>query len=205
MPYCPNCGTQVTQKAKFCNNCGNRLAPKPTQQFTPPPPLVDKPITQRVRTGEPIIAAISGLKKGILGRKSFMMLVSGQKLAFIQLTGNDIKGLNRQAKEQSKEKGDGFLGRMKAGLTASMKTGELFIGKEMNETLNRFASVMQVQSNNVNSLRIQSQGGEYTYYELQINAQGFNEKYRFDEYDKRDHEVLKGLLGERYSSSTWFL
>ena len=152
-----------------------------------------------------MIAAISGLKKGILGRKTFMMLVSGQRLAFIELKGGDIKDLNRQAKEQSKARGDGFFGRMKAGFTASMQTGELFIGKDMNEAVNRFPSTVQVYANSISNVRIQSQGGEYTYYEIEIKAQGFNERYRFDEYDKRDHEALKMLLGDRYSSSTWFI
>lgn len=55
--YCPNCGTQNTDQATFCTNCGNALkntpantpAPTPTPSFTPPPssPLGYQPYGQQ--------------------------------------------------------------------------------------------------------------------------------------------------------------
>ena len=39
MPFCNNCGIQVSAGDKFCNNCGNSLQPSaPVRQQAPPPP-----------------------------------------------------------------------------------------------------------------------------------------------------------------------
>ena len=78
-----------------------------------------------------MVAAISGLRQGILGRKNFVMLITGQRLVFTEMTGNDVKELNRQAKAR----GDGVFGRMKAGFSASMNTGEVFKGQDVNTVI----------------------------------------------------------------------
>ncbi len=199
MPYCSNCGAQINQGVKFCSSCGNRIETS-AQGNTPPPPSY-----QPAQTGEPVVAAISGLKKGILGRKNFIMLITSQKLVFTELTGDDIKELNKQSRKQSKARGDGLLGRMGAGLTATMKSGELFIGLDINEALRRYPNTVQVPANTVSKLRISNQGVDYNYYDLKIKAAGYNEKYRFTDYDKRDHQALKNLLGNSYNSTTHFL
>jgi hypothetical protein len=199
MPYCSNCGAQINQGDKFCNECGNRLNAQPTQQ-TPPPSSY-----QPAQAGEPVVAAISGLKQGILGRKNYVMLITGQRLVFMELTGNDIKELNRQAKEYSKARGDGLLGRMKAGFSATLNTGELFKGQDVNGVMQKYPTSVSVPSSYVNQLRIKNRGGESDDYELKIKSNGFNKKYRFSRYDKEDHQTLQMLLGDRYKSSTWFL
>ena len=33
---CPNCGAVVTSRAKFCDNCGTRIAPAPSRQVSQP-------------------------------------------------------------------------------------------------------------------------------------------------------------------------
>ena len=202
MPYCSNCGAQINQGVKFCSNCGNRIA-NPVQGTPPPPP--PPPSYQPAPTGEPVLAAISGLKQGMLGRKNYVMLITNQRLVITELSGKDIKELNKQAKEQAKAEGAGLLGRMAAGLNATMNTGQLFAGMDVNEVLRKYPNTMQLPENTVNKLRINHQGIDNTHYDIEINASGFREQYRFNEYTKGDHHALKNLLGNRYSSTTHFL
>lgn len=200
MPYCSNCGAQINQGVKFCSNCGNRIT-SPVQGTPPPPPPSYQPTRP---TTELVVAAISGLKQGILGRKNHVLLITNQKLVITQLSGKEIKELNKQAKEKAKADGAGFLGRMTAGLKATMNTGQLFIGDEINEVLRRYPNTVQIPGNTVNSLRISHHGVDNDYYDVEFNAAGFNESYRFDEYSKADHMALQNLLGNKYSSTTHF-
>jgi len=130
MPYCSNCGAQIQQGVKFCNNCGQRAtAPVPQNRTSPPPPS-----NRPTQSGEPVLTAISGLRQGILGRKNYVMLITGQRLVFMELTASDIKELNSQAKEDSKNRGEGMLKRLSAGFTASMNTGIMFKGMDIKES-----------------------------------------------------------------------
>lgn len=172
-------------------------------QGTPPPP--PPPSYQPVPAAELIVAAISGLKQGMLGRKTYVLLITNQKLVITQLSGKEIKELNKQAKEKAKAEGAGFLGRMTAGLKATMNTGQLFIGDEINKVLIKYPNTTQIPGNTVNSLRISHHGVDNDYYDIEFNAARFNESYRFDEYSKADHQALQKLLGNRYSSTTHFL
>jgi hypothetical protein len=36
MPYCPKCGNEVSEQAKFCSNCGQELAQPATKEAKPP-------------------------------------------------------------------------------------------------------------------------------------------------------------------------
>lgn len=73
MPFCNNCGSQVSATDKFCNNCGNKLqatAPPQRQQAPPPPPPVQhqappQPTYQPPQpTGEQILGMVEQCKYG---------------------------------------------------------------------------------------------------------------------------------------------
>ncbi len=200
MPYCSNCGAQIQQGVNFCNNCGQRATAPEPQNRTPPPPPSNRPD----HTGEPVLTAISGLRQGILGRKNYVMLITGQRLVFMELTASDIKELNRQAKEESKNRGEGMFKRLSAGFTASMNTGIMFKGTDIKELIIRYPNTFSVPAQSVKELRIKSQGGDSDSYELRIKSSGYNEKFRISKYEKEQDKALKSLLGGRYKSSTWF-
>lgn len=152
--------------------------------------------------GESILTAISGLTQGILGRKNYVMLITSQRLVFMELTGEDIKRLNQKAREDSKNSGDGFFKRMASGLKATLNTGSLFKGMDVNQVMRTYPSNVSVMAQNVKQLRIKSKGEDY--FEMQVKASGYNEKFRFDSYAKEQNEALKNLLGNRYKSGMWF-
>jgi hypothetical protein len=64
---CPECGTQVSDKAKNCPKCAYPINPEvPRQQsFTPAPPIVVKPkegcFLQTLNVGCMIVAVIVGI------------------------------------------------------------------------------------------------------------------------------------------------
>lgn len=133
-----------------------------------------------------------------------MMLITANSLVFTQLSNDELKELNNRARAASEASGDGFLKRMSVGLNASMNTGSLFEGQSINEVMMRFPNSVKVEESRVRELRIRDLGDDVN-YELRIRASGYDEKYRFSTYDKRDHQALKAMLGGRYKSSTWFL
>lgn len=200
MSYCQNCGTQSQQGVNFCSNCGNKIDQAAPQRQTPPSPPAQT--IQPDKMGESILTAISGLTQGILGRKNYVMLITSQRLVFMELTGEDIKRLNQKAREDSKNSGDGFFKRMASGLKATLNTGSLFKGMDVNQVMRTYPSNVSVMAQNVKQLRIKSKGEDY--FEMQVKASGYNEKFRFDSYAKEQNEALKNLLGNRYKSGMWF-
>ncbi|MCW4012430.1 MAG: zinc ribbon domain-containing protein [Candidatus Bathyarchaeota archaeon] len=71
MPYCSNCGTQITDGSKFCSNCGapqQQQAP-PQQQYAQPPPPPTQTYNQHLNSyqpqyGEQVIGTIEGCAQG---------------------------------------------------------------------------------------------------------------------------------------------
>ena len=73
MPYCSNCGTQITEGSKFCSNCGapqqQQQAPPQQQYAQPPPPPPTKTTNQQPnynqpQYGEQVIGTIEGCAQG---------------------------------------------------------------------------------------------------------------------------------------------
>ncbi len=66
MPFFSNCGSQVKEGHKFCNNCGTPLTSSaPQQQYTaPPPPAQPTYQPQPVPQGEHVIGIIEQCKYG---------------------------------------------------------------------------------------------------------------------------------------------
>ncbi|MGQ9760085.1 MAG: DUF4342 domain-containing protein [Candidatus Methanomethylicaceae archaeon] len=51
MPYCQNCGIQVSSDAKYCPACGNKLERRITEEFTIAANELIKKIEDLVREG----------------------------------------------------------------------------------------------------------------------------------------------------------
>lgn len=70
MPFCPKCGNQLTEGAKFCTNCGNPLAtpaaptaPAPQQNVNPQPvyPQYSQPAAKKTNWTLAVILILVGL------------------------------------------------------------------------------------------------------------------------------------------------
>jgi len=60
MPYCPNCGQQYYENARFCQNCGGRLGTIDTPTMPPPTPTVTRTfVVESKSTG--VAALLAGL------------------------------------------------------------------------------------------------------------------------------------------------
>ena len=57
MMYCPNCGAQMDDDARFCPNCGNMVSPpappEPEAPLTPPAPPEEAPVFNQAPPGAP--------------------------------------------------------------------------------------------------------------------------------------------------------
>ncbi len=71
MPYCSNCGSQITDGSKFCSSCGapqQQTAP-PQQQYAQPPPMPAQTYNQsqaynQPQYGEQVVGTIEGCAQG---------------------------------------------------------------------------------------------------------------------------------------------
>jgi hypothetical protein len=136
LPFCPNCGIPVDAAQKFCPNCGQRLGPVPT----PPPlgtvtPVAQAPVPQPsymplpppapvpvARTNERIVAIVPNLKKPkSFGRwDTYNLIITERRCIFASLTGDMLNRAIKEANEQGKADGKGFMDRWGDQMTATM-------------------------------------------------------------------------------------
>jgi hypothetical protein len=138
LPFCPNCGIPVEANQKFCPNCGQRLGPVPT----PPPQVVasaapsaqpspqnaSTPLPQQTtaapsnKFGERIVAIVPNLKKPkSFGRwDTYNLIVTERRCIFAALTADMLNRAIKEANEQGKVQGKGFMDRWGDQLQASM-------------------------------------------------------------------------------------
>lgn len=85
MPYCPNCGNEISTEAKFCPKCGAAITPsgstQPIYQTAPPTTSAAAPVPKLAFWGERFIAwlidvVIIGVIVGILGLFSLLAVGS---------------------------------------------------------------------------------------------------------------------------------
>jgi hypothetical protein len=138
MPFCPNCGIPVVAGQNFCPSCGQKLNPIPSSsvvqpvvpQFTPTVPQpISAPIystpSQNVPSAnlqERIFSIVPNLKKPkSFGRwDTYNLIVTERRCIFALLTGDMLNRAIKEANEQGKQQGKGFMDRWGDQLSASM-------------------------------------------------------------------------------------
>lgn len=125
MPYCENCGSEISPTAKFCNNCGavlsnasaaspaNTPASMSTQPIQQPPYPAANAIPVQTQTpnasAESVLGVLALRKPKSLGRyDSFTGVLTNQRIIFAQTTSEMLKQASQTAKEQAKAEGKGF-------------------------------------------------------------------------------------------------
>lgn len=79
MQVCPNCGHQIKDDDKFCENCGARLEPPVERAPQAPPPPPPPPPPPSMQSGGAVPAAAEGEKNALLaGLASFLFAGLGQ-------------------------------------------------------------------------------------------------------------------------------
>jgi hypothetical protein len=145
---CPNCGENVSARAKFCNRCGTPLvSPQPSQPpyssaysiprvAAPAPQMqpvgqpygpVSAPNAAYASSSEPVIGIIGGLgqQKGLSAR-AYNLIVTQQRLVFARLTDQMLKAATEQSKQEAKAEGRGFFGQWGAMFKANAKVCERY-------------------------------------------------------------------------------
>jgi len=128
--FCDQCGAALNPDARFCNQCGRpvvvptaapagpvpRPAPQPVQPIQQPVTPTAAPAAQVASSGEPVYGVIAGAqrRKGLFGTQTYCVIVTPQRLVFAELTSQMQKDAVRDANEEAKAQGKGFLGRMAA-------------------------------------------------------------------------------------------
>ena len=212
MPFCPNCGIQVEAKQNFCPNCGQRLGPVPSppaQGIAPPipqatqmPPQVYTPSpVPQVRVGERIVAIVPNLKKPkSFGRwDTYNLIVTERRCIFAALTGDMLNKAIKEANEQGKAQGKGFMDRWGDQMQSSVGYWHRYESMEpeaaLRENKENFSFDISAVKNANYSRRDRMQGKvRLHYWEVQIETRG--EKYKL-ESDFDPSEAMSRAFGIR--------
>ena len=216
MPFCPNCGIPVEGTQKFCPNCGQRLGPvpvpppqaappaaiqTPTPQpsYIPPPPPTPIPIAQ---TSERIVAIVPNLKKPkSFGRwDTYNLIVTERRCIFASVTADMLNRAIKEANEQGKAQGKGFMDRWGDQISSTMGYWRKYESIEpetaLRENKENFSfDISAVKSTNMNRKTRQSNVKNAIrayYWEVTIDTRGG--KYNF-ESDSDPSEPMSRAFG----------
>jgi zinc-ribbon domain len=143
---CDQCGAPLNPGAKFCSKCGQMVRALPEQPQSPaiatpagpvsiPPPqatAAQEPVPvprpapaapiaapQPPQSGEQVLGVIPAAqrRKGLFGTQTFSVIVTPTRLVFAEVTSQMQKDAVREAQQEAKQQGKGFLGQIGAQLS----------------------------------------------------------------------------------------
>ena len=127
--FCAQCGAALNAGARFCAQCGSSIQgtqPAPAAPVAAAPvaaPVAAAPAAAPVAAapaatpqGESVVGVIASLqrRKGLLGYETFNVVVTPSRLVFAYMTQQMMNDAVRQAQQEAKSQGKGFLGQMAA-------------------------------------------------------------------------------------------
>ena len=216
LPFCPNCGRQISEDDRFCRSCGASInveqapsvpppsapyvAPIPATAYIPPPPPTPTPAPT---AGERVICTVRNLMKPkSLGRwDTYNIVVTDRRMIFALMTGDMIKAAANEAQERGKSEEKGFMQRWAAQMSAGMNYAERYMGMEPEGILRENPGNFAVDNLSVRSIRIRDKNERNrSVYEVEIEAGG--NRYKFDTNEFPDStEILKQMFGDRVKAS----
>lgn len=109
--FCSQCGAPLNADARFCAQCGYAI-----QGTQPAPAQAPVAAPAAAPEGEAVVGVIAGLqrRKGLLGYETFNLVVTPSRLVFALMTQKMMNDAVRQAQQDAKKQGKGFLGQMAA-------------------------------------------------------------------------------------------
>lgn len=160
MPYCENCGKEISPTAKFCRSCGAQQQPLPQQTpiselielqpaasapqipvaapaapFQPTQPYVNPQSQAPPQQGpsETVLGVIVLRKPKSLGRyDAFTGIVTNQRMIFAQMTNQMITDAAAQARAEAKAEGKGFFGQWGDQLKATFLYSRKYLTMDPN-------------------------------------------------------------------------
>jgi len=226
MPYCQNCGSEISSTAKFCRNCGaaQSNAPIPSSadetinaspqpvKTVPPIPLAPQttPIQARdpVVSGENVLGVLVLRKPKSLGRyDSFTGVVTNQRMILAQITSDLLKQAVQTAKDQAKAEGKGFWGQWSDQMSVSFSFAQRYFSIAPSVILTETPGNFAVDNNVTSEVKIKRKeirrGGQVNYnrvyrYEFEMEIHSSSGKYEFTMDENDDYiKLLKQVYGER--------
>jgi len=206
MPYCENCGKEVTSTSKFCGTCGSRVNVETQATPTSSPVPVSAPPQHATHVSnaaksEPVIGVLMLRKTKSLGRyDSFSGVLTSQRLIFAQMTGDMLKDAINQAREQAKAEGKGFFGQWGDQLKASASHSSRYYNMDASAVLSETPGNFAVQNSAVNEvkLKLKDTGNQANLREFEIEVKSSSGNYKFRMDENSDYvKMLKQVYGDR--------
>lgn len=212
MPYCENCGSEISLNAKFCRNCGSAqetasttaaVQATPVQQPSPPPfqtPVYAQP---SVPSGENVLGLIPLRRPKSLGRyDSFIGVVTNQRMIFAELSSEMVKQEIQTARDQAKAEGKGFFGQWKEQLKASSGQPHRYFSMAPSAILSETPTNYALDNNAISEIKIKHRdlmrSGEVygSEFEMEIHSNSGKYMFKMDENDQYI-KLLKQVYGEK--------
>ncbi|MBS7614640.1 zinc ribbon domain-containing protein [Candidatus Bathyarchaeota archaeon] len=201
MPYCENCGTQVSADAKFCRNCGapqrglqspvssGAQSPPPVVQPTPqassvhsspppPPPPSAPPVQMPVYTqplqafGERVLGANVFRKPKALGRyDSYTCVVTNLRMIFAQMTNEIVAQSSQAARDQAKAQGKGFWGQWGDQLKSSFTFSQRYLSMHPSAILAETPGNFAIDNNTISEIKLKEEKDRGGIYVRQMEVE----------------------------------
>jgi hypothetical protein len=221
MPYCENCGSEISSAAKFCKNCGAAQSNVPIpssaseprgvspQPVKPVPPMPLAPQATPIQVPEPVVSGENVLgvlvlrKPKSLGRyDSFTGVVTNQRMIFAQMTSDMVKQAVQMARDQAKAEGKGFLGQWSDQLKVSFNFAQRYFSMPPSVILTETPGNFAVDNNVTSEVKIKSKdimsNGQVYRSEFEMEIHSSQGKYEFTMDERDDYiKLLKQVYGER--------
>ena len=119
--YCTNCGAPIDPRHRFCGQCGQAVQtpePGPSSHQPPAPTRVPGGPSPPLPTEDMLGFVAVGKPKGPLGMRqdSYNVIVTPTRLIFAYVSPDLMKAAVKDAREEAKRQGKGFLGQWGAQL-----------------------------------------------------------------------------------------
>ncbi len=206
MPYCENCGNELTSTSKFCGRCGSRVNVETQVNHAvslAPVGAAPLPAAQvgNAAKSEPVLGVLVLRKPKSLGRYDrFSGVLSNQRLIFAQMTEDMLKDAIKQAREQAKAEGKGFFGQWGEQLKASAAYSSRYLDMSPSEVLSETLGNFAVSNSAVSEvkLKLKDTGNQANLREFEIEVKSSSGKYEFRMEENSDYvKVLKQVYGDR--------
>jgi hypothetical protein len=214
--FCSNCGCSLHDGARFCGNCGAQVvastvpavqvaqpagfpvpgsAPQAVQPQVPPVPSI--------QPDEPVLQAMASfnLRKGLFGRKPFLLLITPRRLVFAVITAEQQKWAAEQAKENARQQGKGFLKQWGAAVTSINFLADTYRAMPVPQTLSHHPDNFYIDLSQIERVKTKFNwdiDAPNTPDEVEIRYAGGKLKFELAGCGARDvKEALRPLLGSR--------
>lgn len=187
LPYCPNCGAQVTSEANFCPVCKANLKQTPTPQ-----------------AAERVLCTVSNLKRPrSLGRwDTYSLAVTDRRMIFALLTGDQIKEAIKEAQQKAKSEGKGFMQQWASQMNLGTNYAQRYLGMDPGNIIRENSANFTVDNSLVLRIRIEPKGGRNSRneYDFDVETAAGKNSFETDGYPNGS-DGLVSIFGDKVKAS----